>query len=55
VVVEEPPVYVERSPVAPALPEASTAYWYYCSSGQGYYPTVPSCAEEWIKVPERPR
>ena len=55
VVVDEPPVYVERSPVAPVPPEASTAYWYYCSSAQGYYPTVPSCAEEWIKVPERPR
>ena len=54
-VVEEPPVYVERSPAAPAPPEASTAYWYNCSSAQGYYPTVPSCAEEWIKVPERPR
>jgi len=51
VVVEQPAVYVERPP-APAAP---TAYWYYCESGKGYYPTVPSCAEEWIKVPERPR
>ena len=55
VVVEEPPVYVERPPAAPPAPSASTAYWYYCSSAQGYYPTVPSCPEEWIKVPERPR
>ena len=55
VVVEEPPVYVERPPVAPAPPAASTAYWYYCSSARGYYPTVPSCPEEWVKVPERPR
>ncbi|MGH7385768.1 MAG: hypothetical protein ACREKG_11360 [Candidatus Rokuibacteriota bacterium] len=55
VVVEEPPVYVERPPAAPAAPGASTAYWYYCASAKGYYPTAPSCPEEWVKVPERPR
>lgn len=55
VVVEEPPVYVERPPAAPAPPAASAAYWYYCSTAQGYYPTVPSCPEEWVKVPERPQ
>jgi hypothetical protein len=50
VVVEQPPVYVERPP-APAA--SATRYWYYCDSAKGYYPTVPSCPEEWIKVPER--
>lgn len=55
VVVEEPPVYVERPPAAPPAPAASTAYWYYCASAKAYYPTAPSCAEEWVKVPERPR
>jgi hypothetical protein len=55
VVVEEPPVYIERPPAAPPAPSASTAYWYYCPSAKGYYPTVPSCSEEWIKVPERAR
>ena len=50
VVVQEPPVYVERPPEAAPAP---TAFWYYCASAKGYYPTVPSCAEEWIKVPER--
>lgn len=57
VVIEEPPAYVERPPAAPAPPPAppaaASAYWYYCSSAKGYYPTVPSCAEEWIKVPPR--
>jgi hypothetical protein len=53
VLVEDPPVYVERAPVAPAPTEP--AYWYYCSSAKDYYPTVPSCAEEWVKVPEQPR
>ena len=57
VVIEEPPVYVERPPAAPAAPPAppaaATAYWYYCSSAKGYYPTVPSCPEEWVKVPPR--
>jgi len=55
VVVEQPPVYVERPPEAPPAPAAPTAYWHYCASAKGYYPTVPSCPEEWIKVPERPR
>ena len=57
VVVEEPPVYVERPPAAPAAPPAhpaaASSYWYYCSSAKGYYPTVPSCPEEWVKVPPR--
>jgi len=55
VVVEQPPVYVERQPTPPPAPPAPTAYWYYCSSAKQYYPTVPSCPEEWVKVPERPR
>jgi hypothetical protein len=55
VVVEQPPVYVQRQPAPPAEPAPTIRYWYYCASGKGYYPTVPSCAEEWIKVPERPQ
>jgi hypothetical protein len=62
VVIQEPPVYVEREPVPaeappapPAPPAAATAYWYYCTSAKAYYPSVMSCPEEWIKVPERPR
>ena len=49
VVVEEPPVYVQREP----LP---SGYWYYCASpgSPGYYPTVPTCPEAWIRVPPRP-
>jgi hypothetical protein len=54
VVIEQPPVYVEQ-PAPPPAPQAPTAFWYYCSSAKGYYPTVPSCPEEWVKVPERPR
>src|SRR6185437_5284501 len=49
------PGYVERQPTPPPAPPAPTAYWYYCSSAKQYYPTVPSCPEEWVKVPERPR
>ncbi|HEU4438720.1 MAG TPA: hypothetical protein VFT36_05690 [Methylomirabilota bacterium] len=62
VVVEQPPVYVERQPApaeaappAPPAPPAATAYWYYCPSAKAYYPSVPSCSEEWVKVPERPQ
>jgi len=55
VVVQQPPVYVQQQP-APALPSAPTpqAYWYYCPSMNAYYPSVPSCAEPWVKVPPRP-
>jgi hypothetical protein len=52
VVIEEPPVYIEQPPAAPAPP--ATAYWYYCGSAKAYYPNVPTCPEEWIKVPPRP-
>ena len=44
VIVEQPPVYIQREP-APA-----PSYWYYCESAGAYYPSVPSCAERWVKV-----
>jgi len=50
VVIQPPPVYIERPP-APLEPPA---YWYYCASARAYYPSVPNCPEEWIKVPARP-
>jgi hypothetical protein len=58
VVVQEPPVYVQQQP-APAVPPATgqaappEGYWYYCASARGYYPSVPTCSEAWIKVPPR--
>jgi len=56
VVQETPPVYIEQTPPAPAPPAAaaSDVFWYYCQSANGYYPTVPSCPEAWVKVPPRP-
>jgi hypothetical protein len=60
VVVQQPPVYVEQqTPAAPAPPVASTPqapaqqFWYYCQPSGGYYPSVPTCTEPWIKVPVR--
>jgi hypothetical protein len=50
VVVEQPPIYVQQ-PAAAAAQAGS--YWYYCPSAKGYYPGVPTCLEEWIKVPPR--
>ena len=49
VIVEEPPIYVQQAPTPPAPP----VYWYYCPSGQGYYPQVQTCPEPWVKVPPR--
>jgi len=61
VVVQEPPVYVQQpalaGPPAPPAPAAQSqtveAYWYYCPSSKGYYPSVPTCPEPWVKVPPR--
>jgi hypothetical protein len=54
VVRQEPPVYIEQSaPPAQAPAAEAQAYWYYCSPGGGYYPTVKECSEPWIKVPPR--
>ena len=51
VVVQEAPVYVQQ-PVATPAP-APEQYWHYCESAKGYYPTVPNCPEQWIKVAPR--
>jgi hypothetical protein len=40
----EDQVYVERG-------SEGRGYWYYCESKRGYYPDVPECPEDWIKVP----
>jgi hypothetical protein len=37
----DPPVY---QPPAPA-------YWYYCPSYGAYYPSVPTCPDNWVPVP----
>jgi hypothetical protein len=49
----EPPVYVQRDDAAGTAPPAS-AYWYYCSDPQGYYPYVKQCKVEWQAVAPRP-
>ena len=46
-----PQVVVQPAPVF--VDEQSQSYWYYCPSAKGYYPTVPTCPEVWIKVPPR--
>ena len=48
------PRYYQPAPVyvAPAPPPAP-AYWYYCQSLRGYYPTVANCPEAWIAIPAR--
>ena len=46
VIVQPAPIIVEQQPQA-------ESFWYYCPSARAYYPTVPSCAEAWIKVPPR--
>ncbi|HEX2438510.1 MAG TPA: hypothetical protein VHT71_09375 [Methylomirabilota bacterium] len=60
VVIQDPPVYVQQQPPAPAVQQQvspsvppAEAYWYYCAPSKEYYPRVPTCSEEWIKVPPR--
>ena len=49
-VVAAPPTYIEQ-----ASPEAlPSGYWYYCSSGEGYYPYVRECPGGWQRVAPQP-
>lgn len=52
-----PPITVEKGP-APApisnVSSPSPRYWYYCKSEDGYYPYVPTCPEDWKRVPAIP-
>jgi len=58
-----PPVYIERSDVAPApapqqqQPQQApqqTQYWYYCAGSRAYYPYVKECAGGWQQVAPQP-
>lgn len=52
VVGDEPVEYIEQQPAASSSrPEG---FWYYCSTAKAYYPVVPACPEQWVKVPPRP-
>jgi hypothetical protein len=62
VVVQEPPVYVQQpqqpqqaqpQPQVQVSPGPADAFWYYCPSSKGYYPSVQTCPEPWVKVPPR--
>jgi hypothetical protein len=60
VVEQQPQVYIQQEPSAPPPPPSAAqapapeSLWYYCASAKGYYPSVPTCPEAWIKVPSRP-
>jgi len=48
-----PPVIIEQPQemyVQPAPAAEGPRYWYYCKNPQGYYPTVKSCSDGWMKV-----
>ena len=42
----EPQVYVQQ-------PQPELQYWYYCENPKGYYPSVKTCRNEWLKVVPR--
>lgn len=50
IVQEAPPVYIQQPPPAPVPSAAAEQFWYYCPSAKGYYPTVSSCPEAWLRV-----
>jgi hypothetical protein len=52
VVGDEPVEYIEqRAPDSSSRPEG---FWFYCPTAKRYYPAVPTCPEQWVKVPPRP-
>jgi hypothetical protein len=48
-----PPVVVQESPTYIQGPAPAQNYWYYCPSTRAYYPTVQTCAENWLQVAPR--
>ena len=49
VVLEPPPVYVQRSETA-----AQLGYWYYCRASGAYYPYVTQCPGGWQAMLAQP-
>jgi hypothetical protein len=50
----DPPVYIQRQPVAPpAVPAVNASTWYYCQNPAGYYPYIQSCRQPWVSVDPR--
>lgn len=45
------PVVVAPPMVVAPPPPRPVRVWYWCESGQAYYPTVPYCPEGWRTVP----
>jgi len=54
--VEEPIVYIEKTPESIKTSETDAAnFWYYCKKPAGYYPTIERCADGWMQVvPHKP-
>lgn len=44
------PGYVVQSTLPPAQAAAAPQNWYYCASGNGYYPYVRACPGGWQPV-----
>ncbi len=42
----EPQIYVQQ-------PQPEPQYWYYCENPKGYYPSVKTCRNKWLKVVPR--
>jgi len=46
------PIYIQQTPMV-TRPNG-TAYWYYCTNPEGYYPSVKNCPNGWQKVAPTP-
>jgi hypothetical protein len=54
-VIAEPSVAVWSDAVQTTMIERDPGYRYYCPSPAGFFPDVPSCTVNWLKVvPDRP-
>jgi hypothetical protein len=58
IIVERPPVYIERDDAqvapAPSAAAAEPVWWYWCASSKKYYPYVQQCAGGFQRVPAQP-
>ena len=54
VVIQSPPIYVEKDTAASSPAQLAENFWYFCSSPQGYYPYIKECPAGWQKVIPHP-
>lgn len=54
IIVQPPPMYIERGSAMPDPATADPRFWYYCEAATAYYPYVKECPGGWRAVVPQP-